>query len=407
MEQVKESKIRKFILTQILFGFATFLCCYQGVLRSYNSTMLALSYRYGFTSRSLLGTIYHFLDDVLPIHMMDYGNAFRFAQICTGLFFLFLIWFSYIALKKCREDCLEMCEILLFLFNLCAISTFSCGYNFLRVDLFMMLMALLSVLLLTEKRAEWLVLPLSALGVMFHQGFVFMYFNLALVLLLYRILTEEKKGKYFAIFISTFLIGSALFLWFELFSRGQGYEILDSVIADAKAVSFEGKYHSTLLAHEVLGIDLATEEWEWHKMNIVQVVPYVALLLPYLLILFRFFLELLRGAGSKGDKFKYAVVAIGSLTMLPDYVLKIDFGRWVVATITYYLIILVALVMLGDTLVVETLKNTYQRMKKRSWSFLLLVYPILFLPFWDVDINGFMQKLAAWLNGNLLHWFQI
>ena len=321
--------------------------------------------------------------------------------------FSLLLWFSYHALKKCREDCLEMCGILLLLFLVCMISTFSCGYNFLRVDMFMILTALLSVLLLTEGKAEWLVLPLSAVGVMFHQGFVFMYFNLALVLLFYKALVKEKKAKYVILFVCTFLAGSALFLWFELFSKGQGTAILDSVVADAKAVSFEGKYHSTLLAHEVLGVDLATEEWEWHKMNIVQVVPYLVLSLSYLVILFRFFADLFRRAKEKAQRFPYVIVAIGSFTMLPDYLLKIDYGRWIVATITYYLIILVALAMMGDELVTTALKESYQRVTRHSWAFLLLLYPILFLPFWDVDINGFMQKLAAWLNGNILHWFQI
>ena len=81
-----------------VFSFAVFITNYQYVIRSYNSTMLALSYKYGFTSRALLGTIYHLVNRILPIDMIDYTMAMRFAQVVTALFFLFLLAFAYMCL---------------------------------------------------------------------------------------------------------------------------------------------------------------------------------------------------------------------------------------------------------------------------------------------------------------------
>ena len=403
----KTKEIKKFMTMDIMFCFAVFVCCYQNVVRSYNTTMLALSYEYGFTSRSLLGTIYHVLDALLPLEMMDYGVVLHFAQIVTGLFFLFLMYFSYICLKHCKEEAFGATEFVLFSLDIVTVATFSSAYNFFRVDLFMMLVAMICALLLVNKKAEWLVIPMSCIGVMFHQGFVFMYFNVALVLLLYLFLSSDKKGKvkYGIIFAVSFLAGSALFLWFEFFSRTNGAAIIDQVVADARAVSFEGKYHSTLLAHEVLGVDLSGDESEWHKMNILQMGCFVVLMLPYLMIFIRFFKGLFKKAATAVDKWKYFFVLAGACTMLPDFLLKIDYGRWVMAVVAYYTIVLVALVVLGDQGIRAQLSETYDYYKNKEWGFLLLLYPIMLVPLGDVDINGFVQQISAWLNANVLDWY--
>ena len=98
---IKENyNIRQFIMMLTFVDLATFITNYRGWVRSYNTTMLALSYEYGFTSRSLLGTIYHILDAVIPVDMMQYQNAIVFANVITVLFIVFLLYFSYHVLKK-------------------------------------------------------------------------------------------------------------------------------------------------------------------------------------------------------------------------------------------------------------------------------------------------------------------
>ena len=91
MLQDKKQEIRKFMMMLAVVNLAVFAVCYRGIVRSYNTTMLALSYRYGFTSRSLIGTIYHLVDAVLPIDMINYDAAVGFALAVTGLFFVVMI----------------------------------------------------------------------------------------------------------------------------------------------------------------------------------------------------------------------------------------------------------------------------------------------------------------------------
>lgn len=127
---------------------ATFITNYRGWVRSYNTTMLALSYEYGFTSRSLLGTIYHILDAVIPVDMMQYQNAIVFANVITVLFIVFLLYFSYHVLKKsdkAQEVVTKAQQYILLTFHIAMVATFTYAYNFLRVDFCMVWMMLLAL----------------------------------------------------------------------------------------------------------------------------------------------------------------------------------------------------------------------------------------------------------------------
>jgi len=389
----KKIEVKRFMWLLVFCTCAIFLACYQNVVRAYNSTLLALSYEYGFTSRSLLGTIYHILDDVLPVNMMKYDNVLTFALIVTVLFFVFLLVFMNAYMKRCNAEVLKPFEYLILFYMLFTVATFSGGYNFFRVDLFMVFVALICALLLTHERLEWLVVPLSAIGVMFHQGYVFMFFNITLVLLVYKCLSSDKKGmlRYGSMFVITFLLGSALFLWFEFFSRSNGAAIYDQIIAEASKLALDGQYHTTLLEHEVLGVDLYEAEQRFRNVNIPELIFFTIFCFPYIVVTVQFFKGILKRAKTKIEWVKYFAVAIGAGTMLPNFLLKIDYGRWILAVITYYAIIILSLVVMKDELVEVQLKESYENIKTKPWAFVFVVFPIMFVPLWDVQITGLIQ----------------
>ena len=262
----------------------------------------------------------------------------------------------------------------------------------------MIVIALICAVLICKDRFIWMIIPLSAIGVMFHQGFVFMYFNIALALSLYQAFDKKNKRKYIIVFVASFITASALFIWFEFLSRTNGAQILDEVINNAEALTLNSQYHPALIAHEVLGIDLATSEAEWHKMNLFHLGFFTILFIPYIVIFVRFFKDVFKSAVTLNDKMKYIVILLGALTILPDFILKIDYGRWIMATITYYAVVLCALSVMGDKIIVEQLDATYKRIKAKPWSMFLLLYPIMFIPLCDTDIDNFTQQLSAWLN---------
>ena len=410
-QETKQREIRNFMIMLSVVNLALFVVTCRGMVRSYNTTMLALSYEYGFTSRSLLGTLYHLLDAVLPLALIDYGAVVATAYTATILFILFVEYFLYRCLRRCEGEMVKYGEYLALILSLCLVSTFSFPYNFFRVDIFMILVSLLGVLCLVKERAQWLAVPLSALGVMFHQGYVFMYFNLILVLLFYRALSwwKEDRGKarrYGLLFILSFLTGSVLFLWFEFFSRSNGAAFFDTIKAEAEKLSYEGIYHSTLLYHEVLGIDLASTEEEFSRVNAVQILMWGIVCLPMLVFAARFFAGLVKKAKGALEKWKYLAVALGAATILPDFLLKIDYGRWMAAVAVYYLAIVLALLAMGDSIVEAQVKESGERLIRRPGIALWIMVILLLLPFLDVNIDPFFRHLGSIVNKNFLHWYE-
>ena len=410
-QETKQREIRKFMIMLSVVNLALFAVTCRGMVRSYNTTMLALSYEYGFTSRSLLGTLYHLLDAVLPLDLIDYRAVVATAYVATILFVLFVEYFLYRCLRCCEGEMVKYGEYLALILSLCLVSTFSFPYNFFRVDIFMILVSLLGVLCLVKERAQWLVVPLSALGVMFHQGYVFMYFNLILVLLFYRALSwwkedRRKARRYSLLFALSFLVGSALFLWFEFFSRSNGAAFFDTIKSEAEKLSYDGIYHSTLLYHEVLGIDLASTEEEFSRVNAVQILMCGIVCLPMLVFAVRFFAGLIKKAKGASEKWKYLAVVLGAATILPDFLLKIDYGRWMAAVVVYYVGIVLALLTMKDPIMETQVRESGERLIQRPGIALWIMVVILLLPFLDVNIDPFFRHLGSIVNKNFLHWYE-
>ena len=410
-QETKQREIRKFMIMLSVVNLALFAVTCRGMVRSYNTTMLALSYEYGFTSRSLLGTLYHLLDAVLPLDLIDYRAVVATAYVATILFVLFVEYFLYRCLRCCEGEMVKYGEYLALILSLCLVSTFSFPYNFFRVDIFMILVSLLGVLCLVKERAQWLVVPLSALGVMFHQGYVFMYFNLILVLLFYRALSwwkedRRKARRYSLLFALSFLVGSVLFLWFEFFSRSNGAAFFDTIKSEAEKLSYDGIYHSTLLYHEVLGIDLASTEEEFSRVNAVQILMCGIVCLPMLVFGVRFFAGLIKKAKGASEKWKYLAVALGAATILPDFLLKIDYGRWMAAVVVYYVGIVLALLAMKDPIMETQVRESGERLIQRPGIALWIMVVILLLPFLDVNIDPFFRHLGSIVNKNFLHWYE-
>ena len=80
-----------------------------------NGTMMAFSYKYGFISRGLIGTIYQGLNKILPVNMMTYKACVGYTLIVTLLFYGIVLCFFVFCLKKANIEYLNvMCDIMLF-----------------------------------------------------------------------------------------------------------------------------------------------------------------------------------------------------------------------------------------------------------------------------------------------------
>ncbi len=406
----KKKQISRFMWLLILLSCAIFFLDYDERVLPYNSTILAFSYKYGFISRGLAGTIYQWIDHILPVNMIDYAMVLRFTLIVTLAFYVLFFAFCYQCMKRCQEEYLGRFLYLILFYAVFVVSMFAYKRNFGRLDLYLMALTVIGTMCLIAKKAEWLIVPLSMISVMYHQGYVFMFYNILLALLAYRLLSEkEKKARiYYGVILLVSLIGcSALFLWFEFFSHTDGVRYVDEIIANAKAMTkpFNGMtYHDTLIDHEILGIDLSDVEYPYRVMNWIEIPFFIAIISPYIVLAVKLFRRILARAQGKTERLKYGFLAIAAGTLLPLFLMKCDYARWVFALISYYCMIFLALVAMGDRIVAEELTGIFTEIKEKyPFAILLLLLPALLTPFWDVHINGLLRGISNPINETFLN----
>ena len=394
---MKEKKKIPFALVWGFFALALFVIHYGWEVNKINATMMAFSYKHGFISRGLIGSVYQALDAILPVNMISYDALMLFTQVITGIYFVLLFVFFMYCLKKCSENLSEETKYIILFFTIWAIPMFVTEYNFGRLDVYCVMLSLLSAMILIWGKAEWLVVIFSALGVMIHQGNVFMYLNIILVLLIYKALSVdgEKRKKYIRLFVASFLVASALFLYFEFFSHVNGTHIYEEVVTTASSLRYDGAYHEDVIDKEILGIDLSNRETEFMKSNLIQLPVFCVLMLPYIFFGVVLFRNIIKNAQTKVDKCKYLCVALGVGTIIPDFLLKCDYGRWVFAVICYYAVIILALLAFRDKIVEREVKNLMSTVNEKfPGAVWLLVYPLMFQPLQDVAIFEFTALVA-------------
>jgi len=403
---MKDRKLLSFTTTWFLFVIVLWWKFYQEEVEIINTTSLAFHYGYGFISRGFMGTIFLLVDMILPGNQMTYEGVMGFTLVTTLLYFALLLWFFVIVLKKCSLEICNKTKYMILFFTMFAVSMFITKYNFGRYDMYCLMLSILAAILIIKEKAEWLVVPLSAIGVMIHQGNVFYLLNIILILLIYKAFSTEgkKRIKYIVLFGASFTVASALFLYFEFFSRTDGSAIYETIVEVAKGLRFDKDYHVDLIDHEILGIDLSERELKYRYKNFVEFPIFCLFMSPYLVMAFRFFKKLIQKAQTMLEKWKYFFVAAGVLTMVPALIMKCDFGRWMFIIMAYYFVVILSLLAMKDTLIEEEIHNLGEKIKGMGPAgFILMIYPAFFLPFKDVVISQTSYNVADIINTYFLH----
>lgn len=407
--KTKVKSILQFVFVFFLVCFALFVTYYGQEVRRYNTTILAFNYSYGFISRGLLGTLYLGLDALIPKDILNYVDAANITFIATiiimGVFFFLALYI----LIKTHEKYLKGAQNIILFFALFFVPMYYSLRNMGRPDIYMLFLTFLGLILIIWGKMEWLIVPFSVLNVMLHQGYVFLFYNIFMYPLIYKIIqtTGKQRKKYIAILTTSFLSVSVLFIYFNFFSHISGQETYDSIYAMAAQLGNGGEVYETLLTHEILGIDPWEQEWPQHIYNFIELPIYCLIMSPFIVLGVRLFKNVITAANTKADKIKYAMLPLCSATILPCYILKIDFGRWIFAGLAYFALVVLVLYALQDDVIPEQVEQLITEVHaKYSYAPLLLVYAATTIPLHDIHINEVMRSLSEWLDYYYLHIIQ-
>lgn len=396
MMHEEKRRNRNFFVLLGIFAVACVLRYYDHFIVSVNTTVFAFSYKLGFISRGLPGTALRVLNLLFPYDFMSYSGIGLVSKAATFLFFVVLFVFYGTCLKKCNEKMRQDARCLIFFLSIFAFPMFLSAENFGRLDIYLLIIVILSCILVLYEKFEWLIVPLSAVAMLVHPGYVFMDINILLVLLLYKMLTgsEKKRKKYIALFAVTFITVSVLFLYFEFFSHPQGVDIYEEVVATAKSLSDNGQnYHDHLINHDILGEDVFWAEWDWHIVNFIEFPIFIVLFSPYIYLIGRFYWNLIKNERERTKKFAYILITLGAGTILPEMILKTDYGRYMFALIFYYIGCVLILLAMGDEGATRQVKELMEFLKEHMMlSIFLLMYAFLFVPFRDFHISDVLEE---------------
>ncbi|MCR4611540.1 MAG: hypothetical protein K5644_06550 [Lachnospiraceae bacterium] len=368
-----------------------------------NTTVYAFSYKYGFMARGVLGTLLWQYDNLVPFDAISYNTIYFISKVATAIFFVMLLWFVIAVLSKCDEKRTNSAKAVLAVLILISVPMFLSSDNFGRLDVYLMIITLFCLILLIYEKAEWLIVPAVTLAALIHEGFVFMNLNIILVLLLYKCIVKTEKKvriKYIIILALTFILPSIIFLYCEFFSHHYGTEVFDECYALAAKVSVDNLPHKEVLAHEILGFDVAGVEQEFHKWNLEDSSIFIVLFSPYIIFMTMVFRKYAKSAKTGIDKFITFIVLAGTLTLLPELILKVDYGRYVYAILFYYLAIFVTLLTLRDERIEQVFDHYKGVVIKHKWIAILGVAALfIFTPFRGYRICDIVTLLSYMIYG--------
>ena len=245
-----------------------------------DTTTMALNYSSGFISRGLWGTVFSVISSLFPGETYNYGRLWLFSLIATTLLFVLIISFLrrvYVSLPG--KEAFSGAKGLGFLLIYFTSGMFLFEWNFGRLDLYMVIISILSCLVFLSKKHTWILVLMSALGIMTHQGYAFMFYNIILVLIVYRILStkdKQERRKHIVILSISLIVCISLFFWFEIISHAYNTGVYKDIEQRAASLSPDGiSVHYYVLYKEVLGVDLSSQESIYRSGNIFELAVFL------------------------------------------------------------------------------------------------------------------------------------
>ena len=365
----RDKDLRLILTAFLLFALHGVVC--QLLIGWYNnsyyvSTLLAFSYlKNGFIRRGLEGTLYDLVCRLIP-SAFSWKGAFWFAWAMNAVYFASLLAFVRWILGKLREKEVRRGAFFFVLICLAFLVPTACFYQGAlgRADLLQMVLCLLQIRLLVERKHEWLTVPLCAVNVLLHEGYLLMTFCAVLIVLLYRALcSREQRGKYLLL---TALQLAVVAVLTPLSLRGgsaahspEGYE---AVRETAALLNVSGGVQWDLL--EMMygwcpeGAPVIDEP-AIVAQELQELPIFLVCFLPAFFVFGKGLAGLFRQAGGKRRAAHAAAVLLGPMLIGVEYLTHCDFGRYLFWLIFYYFTTFLSLAAMDDDGAKGALREAY------------------------------------------------
>ena len=347
-------------------------------LQGYQMGVLVFNYvDYGFIKRSLPGTIVKLISYIYP-NIYSYNSFYIIYTLLTIMFTIMLYLLIKTVLDKADN------KLFVYQYGLIASAFLLISYwnvtLFGMPDIILLSLVILEVLLILKEKHEWLIIPITLICVLIHEGFACMQMPVTIVLLMWRYRNTKNK-KYLWIWITHMMITLVVGVYL-LKVVPYTEELYNQSLTLSKQIG-NGVYYPGILAQVLhMPSDMATQlnvdpNFEGYlKSGRRQIIPFLILCFPYVYTWIR-----------SSNKRINTLSIIGILLMVPMFILFCDYGRYFTYIIFYLLCLVLTLLYFEDKKIEEFSNNCTQSRNQILEFKWLILWTIMINPLLCFHIN--------------------
>ncbi|MBF4694513.1 hypothetical protein [Fusibacter ferrireducens] len=293
-------------------------------LNDWCTTPYVFTYQYGIHSRYLVGSLFNLLLNPISIKRLYF-----FILLSIIILIILFAYFLGQILRRAQSEYRTAALIFMALFWASPFSISFLFYwgNYGRLDLYLLISALLSLILIPVPKWRWFTPALLLIGMATHQVFIFTYCFIILGALFIEAVEKHFDLKSSLLLTVSLVVTSASFLYFQFYSSATDFINAEAVLKHFSAKSnipvnqkmIEFEYFKTITDH--LSEFVANGLWD----RIYSGITILILLSPVIILLFKLWQVLYEKATCKWG---YALLMCIPFTSMPAFMLTIDWGRW-------------------------------------------------------------------------------
>lgn len=389
------------LITQFIFNKAD-------KIDSWVSCWYATDYSMGVSSRFFIGSL-------LSLFYNDYLNE-RFAYyFCCMTIILLIICVSFLTNKAIRYA--EVCTIdgvkfLVICFLCCpgSIAAMWTENGMGRLEMYTLLLSLGGVIafnyIVNAGIRYILIMIIGVISISIYQGYLFLYFPIMFTVIICDIFKNSRVNFTHCIYGAlSCIVVCVSFLWFQFFSYVI-YEDVSSMVAslsqktnlnvNAEAVYYEC-FATVTDAYKAINTKFFLENGEFPREKLFLT---ICILMPIVVIILSLYGKCFSDLKNKHKKIistPYIYCALANLAVLPQFILNIDWGRWLTALTINVFFEILYLSYMGFPEIITALRSLSHYVKEHKET---AVFCIIYLSFLDkFGASGFLPQVNVLWDG--------
>lgn len=346
----KFNRIKQFLKTNIYGFFSFFILMAQfafnraNQIENWGACWYAANYSMGIGSRFFIGSILSlFYGDFL-----DQNLAYKFCAIAIILLIVCVSFLINYTIKHAEISIIDSVKYLFICF-LCCPGSIAAMWNkgvMGRLEMYTLLLSLIGVIVFNCVKHTiikyFLITLIAIISMAVYQGYLFLYFPILFVVIICDIFNETKTNNNYWIYgVLSCLFTGISFLYFQFFSYVK-YEDATSMsktlsqktdlYIETTAIHYEC-FASVADAYKKINTKFLLTNGEFPREKLFLTFCILAPSFIIVLAIYAKCFSLLKYKQIKIIKMPYLYCILINLAVLPQFILNVDWGRWLTALI--------------------------------------------------------------------------